>query len=127
MRKLTRYLAFAGIAIILGSCSFATGALNHKKARVVASALWRGKTTAAARAVRTAGAANSLTPFVGRHHALPPRPARAATAKVRASNAVKPKDLSASTDIDYITYSIVNLDPGSGESEIDDFLDPYYP
>jgi hypothetical protein len=128
MKTLARYIALAALAAILGSCSFAVGALNHKKSRVVASAIWRGSSAASAtRTVRSAIAARTLSPLVAKRRALPTRPA---SAVVRSSRSVAPgasKDLSASTDIDFITYEIANLDPNSGESAIQDYLDPNYP
>jgi hypothetical protein len=128
MKILAKYLALAAIAVVLGSCSFAIGALNHHKSRVVASAIWRGRSTApATRTVRSASATGSLYPLVAKGRVLPTRPASAA---LRTSRSVAPgpaKDISASTDIDYITYTIVNLDPNSGEAAIQDYLDPYYP
>jgi hypothetical protein len=131
MKTLIRCLALAALAAILGSCSFAVGALNHKKGRVVASALWHGRSAArtspTARAVRPASAARTLSPLVAKRHALPPRPASAFVRPSRSVASGRSKDISASTDIDYITYSIVNLDPSSGEAAIQDYLDPNYP
>jgi hypothetical protein len=134
MKTLTRCLALAALAAILGSCSFAVGALNHKKSRFVASAIWHGKSAApAGHTVRSASAAKAVKtagtpyPLVRKRHVLPVRPA---SAVVRSSRSVAPgpsKDISASTDVDFITYKIVNLDPSSGEADIQDYLDPNYP
>ena len=74
MKILARYLALAAIAVILGSCSFAVGALNHKKSRVVASAIWHGKratTATATRTVRSATAARTMSPLVAKRRSLP--------------------------------------------------------
>ena len=128
MKILAKYLALGAIAVILGSCSFAVGALNHKKARVVASAIWRGKSSApVTRAARTAYTARTLSPFVAKRRVLPTRPAKVFVGSSRSVAPASSKDLSASTDIDSISYTIVNLNPGSGEAAIKDSLDPNYP
>jgi hypothetical protein len=126
MKKLTRYLALAAIAVTLGSCSFAIGALNHKKARVVASAIWHGKGTAT-RTARSRSAVASAFPLVRKTRALPPRPASAVVRSSRSAAPGAARDISASTDIDFISYTITNLDLGSGEAPIQDFIDPNYP
>jgi hypothetical protein len=137
MKILTRYLALAAIAVILGSCSFAIGALNHKKSRVVASAIWHPRsTTTTTRTVRSVTTARAMSPLVAKRRVLPPKPASAfvrpsrSVAPVASTRTIAPavsKDISASTDIDYITYTVTNLDPSSGEPDINDFLDPNYP
>jgi hypothetical protein len=131
MKTLARYIAVAAIAAILGGCFFATGALNHQRSRVVASAIWRGRSAApaaqTARTARSLGAARSLTPLVGKSHILPPRPASAVVGSPRSAAHGASRDLSASTDIDYITYKIVNLDPNSVEAAIEDYVDPSWP
>jgi len=127
MKVLTRYLALGAIAIILGSCSIAIGALNHKKARVVASAIWHGRTSSTTRTVRSITTARTMSPYVAKSRAMPPRPASSRVSKSRFIAPPGSKDISASTDIDFITYTITNLDPNSGEPDIFDYLDPFYP
>jgi hypothetical protein len=128
MTTLAKYLALAAIAVILGSCSFAIGALNHKKSRVVASAIWHPRsTTTTTRTVRSLATARALSPYVAKRKVLPPRPAGSVARTSRSVAPVRSKDISASTDVDFITYTITNLDPSSGEPDIFDYLDPFYP
>jgi hypothetical protein len=64
---------------------------------------------------------------VAKRRVLPVRPASAVVGSPRSIPHGATKDISASMDIDFITYNIVNLDPNSGEAAIQDYLDPNYP
>ena len=89
MKTITRFLALAALAVILGSCSFAIGALNHKKSRVVASAIWHGRSTAHGPCARSAPPAppGRCLPLVAKRRVLPPRPASAVVRSSRSLGA----------------------------------------
>jgi hypothetical protein len=144
-----------GTVLIISGCFSPSGTAHKAKSRVIVAAHNLSQGSSSARALRVGtkswnrsraiptsqaklGARLLKTKVFSAHNlsalslaaASQPKPGkRPAKAKLAAG---RPKfsgarDLSASTDIDYITYQVDNLDPNSGEDSYWDYVDPYDP
>ena len=145
-----------GAALILAGCLSPSGTAHKAKSRVIVAAHNLSQGSSSARALRGgtrpwnrsratpasqagSGARLLKTKVFSAHNlsAVPlaaasqpkpgKRPSKAKLAAGKPKFGAASRDLSASTDIDYITYEVDNLDPNSGEDSYWDYVDPYDP